>query len=43
MKLTQEYLKKALSNLATKEDLNPLVTKTDIEEAVNHLVSVLII
>ena len=41
MELTQEYLNKALSNLATKDDLKPLATKADIEGAVNHLAGVI--
>lgn len=40
MELTQEYLDKALSNLATKDDLKPLATKADLEGAVSHLVGV---
>ena len=41
MELTQEYLDKALSTLATKDDLKLLATKLDIEGAVNHLVGVI--
>jgi hypothetical protein len=41
MELTQEYLDKALSNLATKDDLKPLATKSDVEGAVEHLVGVI--
>lgn len=31
MELTQEYLDKVISNLATKDDLKDFATKTDIE------------
>jgi cell fate (sporulation/competence/biofilm development) regulator YmcA (YheA/YmcA/DUF963 family) len=37
MELPQEYLDEKLKNLATKDDLKPLATKKDIDDAVDEL------
>lgn len=40
MELTQEYFDSVVKNLATKDDIKPLATKSDVTDAVDELARV---